>query len=97
MKTITIGAIHSPTENNKIEPLTYKQKIESLRDEWYKISSCKQWDKWANKVSNTNFGTYGTLKIEDVINNTGVQFINRFVKDSFINEFKDAKNGLKQS
>jgi hypothetical protein len=74
---------------------TYKKTIEQLIKQWNKINSINEWNIWADNVLNTKFGTYGTISIFEVIKNTDVKFINSFVKDSFINECKDALNGFK--
>lgn len=69
---------------------TYKEQIEALVLEWNKISSACQWARWAEKVRVTKFGTYGTISISEVIENTQVKFPSSWVKDSFLNEVKDA-------
>lgn len=69
---------------------TYKEQIEALVSEWNKISSACQWAKWAEKVRAIKFGTYGTISIFEVIENTQVKFPTSWVKDSFLNEVKDA-------
>ena len=74
--------------------LTYKDQIEILINEWHSISSACQWAKWAEKVRATKFGTYGTISIFDVIENTEVKFINEWVKSSFINECNDALKNI---
>jgi len=77
------------------EPQTYKQRIEALADQWSKINSTTEWNNWAEKVRAEKFGTHGTIPIFDVIKNTEVKFEVSFVQESFINEIKDALNGIK--
>ena len=72
----------------------YKEKIEDLISEWIKIDSEKKWNNWGKKINNLKFGTYGTISIFDVIKNTEIKFKNDWVKNSFINECKQALNNL---
>ena len=71
---------------------TYTAKIETLISTWNSISSVNDWAKWANLVRETKFGTYGTISIFEVIENTEFKFASSWVKDSFLNEVKDALN-----
>jgi hypothetical protein len=74
---------------------TYKNKIETLISTWNAISSVNEWEKWATLVRAQKFGTYGTISIFDVIDNTEVKFPTSWVKDSFLKEVKDALNNVK--
>jgi len=74
---------------------SYKEQIEQLVKVWNKINNTTDWNNWADMVKKTNFGTYGTINLTDVIKNTNVKFPTSWVKDSFINEFNDAKNNIK--
>jgi hypothetical protein len=74
---------------------TYKNKIETLISTWNAISSVNEWEKWAALVRAQKFGTYGTISIFDVIDNTEVKFPTSWVKDSFLKEVKDALNNVK--
>lgn len=71
---------------------TYTAKIETLISTWNSINSVNDWAKWANLVRETKFGTYGTISIFEVIENTEFKFASSWVKDSFLNEVKDALN-----
>jgi hypothetical protein len=39
-------------------------KIQSIIDYWYKIKTDKQYQKFADMVKNTRFGTYGTITVQ---------------------------------
>lgn len=71
---------------------TYTAKIEILISTWNSINSVQDWALWANLVRETKFGTYGTISIFEVIENTEFKFASSWVKDSFLNEVKDALN-----
>lgn len=70
--------------------LTYKEQIEKLIEQWMKIDSAIAWNKWAEKIRTTKFGTYDTIPIEEVIKNTEVKFLNTYHKNEFHKEVKDA-------
>tara|TARA_R110000868_G_scaffold411642_1_gene706649 strand:- start:7753 stop:7998 length:246 start_codon:yes stop_codon:yes gene_type:complete len=74
---------------------TYKERIEKLVSEWNKISSKNDWNIWSEKIKNEKFGTYGTISIFEVVENTQIKFQTSWVKDSFINECNDAIKGIK--
>lgn len=75
--------------------ITYKERIEKLVSEWNKISSTNDWNIWSEKIKNEKFGTYGTITIFEVIENTQIKFQTLWVKNSFINECNDAIKGIK--
>jgi len=74
---------------------TYKQRIESVIEEWNKINSVSDWNKWADVVCDERFGTYGTIPIFEVIKNTNIVFATSWNKCSFENELKDALSGFR--
>jgi hypothetical protein len=69
---------------------TYTSRIENLVSTWNAINSVNDWRKWASNVRAEKFGTYGTISIFDVIKNTDYKFASSWVKDSFLNEVKEA-------
>jgi hypothetical protein len=69
---------------------TYTNRIENLVSTWNAINSVEDWRKWASNVRAEKFGTYGTINIFDVIKNTEFKFTSSWVKDSFLNEVKEA-------
>jgi hypothetical protein len=71
---------------------TYTNRIENLVSTWNSINSVNEWEKWASLVRAEKFGTYGTISIFDVIKNTEIKFASSWVKDSFLNEVRDALN-----
>jgi hypothetical protein len=75
--------------------MEYKKTVLKLIEQHNKINSIQEWNIWADNICSTKFGTYGTISIFEVIENTKVKFINSFIKDSFINECKDALNGIR--
>jgi hypothetical protein len=69
---------------------TYTNRIENLVSTWNSINSIEDWRKWVSNVRAEKFGTYGTISIFDVIKNTEYKFASSWIKDSFLNEVKEA-------
>jgi len=68
----------------------YTNRIENLVSTWNSIISIEDWRKWASNVRAEKFGTYGTISIFDVIKNTEYKFASSWIKESFLNEVKEA-------
>ena len=81
-----------PTQNNNI--MTYKEQIQHIWNSWNEIHNEKQWNQWSNQVKNSRFGTYGTISIFEVIQNVEFQFPSILRKHDFLNEVRDALNGV---
>ena len=69
---------------------TYTNRIENLVSTWNSINSLEDWKKWVSNVRAEKFGTYGTISIFDVIKNTEFKFTSSWIKESFLNEVKEA-------
>ena len=66
--------------------------INDLYTQWDNIKSQKDWDKWAEKVKSTKFGTYGTVSFDEILENFDYKDakINEVLKKEFPLEIKRA-------
>jgi hypothetical protein len=66
--------------------------INDLYTQWDNIKSQKDWDKWAEKVKSTKFGTYGTISFDEVLEKFDYKDakINDVLKKAFPLEIKRA-------
>jgi hypothetical protein len=86
--------ISNKAKHTNMKQVTYKETIESLMNEWEVIKDAKQWNKWADKVKATRFGTYGTIPFAEVFKNTGVEYKTTCGRMYFMQEIDRAYSGF---
>jgi DNA polymerase III sliding clamp (beta) subunit (PCNA family) len=68
--------------------------INDLFNQWYSIKNDKEYNVWAEKIKNTNFGTYGTTNINDVLEKFEFDKskVNEVTKKDFKKEINNVRN-----
>jgi hypothetical protein len=68
--------------------------INDLFNEWYSVKNEKEYNVWAEKIKNTNFGTYGTTNINDVLEKFEFDKskVNEVTKKDFKKEINNVRN-----
>lgn len=68
--------------------------INDLFNQWYSIKNEKEYNAWAEKIKKTNFGTYGTININDVLEKFEFDKskVNEVTKKDFKKEINNVRN-----